>query len=271
MRSAIGFLFKSMVLLVLLSGGSILWIWLSLPQVAVLKSSYPVLKYRGPEEPPFVSIQKARPARWVSLSQIAPNAVHAIMISEDWAYYQHHGYDVNQIREAFEEDWEKKSFARGASTITQQVARNVFLSKEKNLWRKAKEFYLAMELDETVGKNRVLEVYLNIAEWGPGIFGIGDASAYYFHKTPMELSAKEGAFLAMLLPSPVRYGQSFRSRRLTDYATETVQDILGKMVQANYLSDEEKTAEWNRPFSFEQVEPAMEPNGAFDHLKSGSE
>ena len=76
------------------------------------------------------------------------------------------------MREAFQEDWERKSFARGASTITQQVVRNIFLTKDKNIWRKAKELYLAVELDEKVDKKRVLETYINIAEWGPGIFGI---------------------------------------------------------------------------------------------------
>lgn len=223
----------------------------TLPDVRVLKSYYPVVKYRGPEVPPLVSIQKNRPSQWTSLAEVAPHAIHAILISEDWAYYQHHGYDVNQIKEAFEEDWERKSFARGASTITQQVARNVFLSKDKNLWRKAKELYLAAKLDETVGKRKVLETYLNIAEWGPGIFGIRDAAFYYFKKTPAELGAKEGAFLAMLLPSPIRYSQSFRDRHLTEYASDTVQSILDKMVQAHYLTDEEKNAEWHRPLPFE--------------------
>jgi monofunctional biosynthetic peptidoglycan transglycosylase len=245
------FWLKSIVLIAFLLVALAFITWKSLPDVRVLKSAYPVVKYRGPDEPPLVSIQKNRPPQWVSLGEVSTLAVHAVLISEDWAYFQHHGYDLNQIKDAFQEDWETKSFARGASTITQQVARNVFLAKDKNLWRKAKELYLAMDLDQAVGKRKVLETYLNVAEWGPGIFGIRAAAFYYFKKSPAELGAKEGAFLAMLLPSPVRYGQSFRDRHLTDYASETVESILDKMVQAHYLSEEEKNAEWQRPLAFE--------------------
>jgi monofunctional biosynthetic peptidoglycan transglycosylase len=228
-----------------------------LPDVAALRTLYPIVRYQGPKLPPSVGLQKERPGNWVGLSEVSLRAVNAILISEDWAYYQHHGFDMNQIKEAVQEDWERKGFARGASTITQQVVRNVFLSKDKNLWRKLKEIYLARRLDETVGKKKVLETYLNIAEWGPGIFGIEDASLYYFQKRPAELTAKEGAFLAMLLPSPIRYGQSFRQRQLTDYASDTIQTILDKMVQAHLLTDEEKSAEWSRPLSFEQNSPRV--------------
>jgi monofunctional biosynthetic peptidoglycan transglycosylase len=229
----------------------IAWTYFTLPDVQRLKTQYPVVKYEGPDVPPLVTFQKWRPRNWVSLSDISKVAVGAIIVSEDWAFYQHNGYDVNQIKEAVRTDWEEGKFARGASTITQQVARNVFLTKDKNLVRKAKEFYLAIKLDEIVGKKRTLETYLNIAEWGPGIFGIYSASHYYFQKEPSELSAKEGAFLAMLLPSPIRYAQSFRKRRLTEYAEETIESILSKMTQAHYLTEDARISQLNRPLSFE--------------------
>ncbi len=227
--------------------------WMSLPKVGVLKTRFPVVEYQGPDDPPIVEIRKGRPSGWTSLSEISQLATAAILISEDSAFYQHHGYDPGQIREALETDLEEHRFARGASTITQQVVKNVFLTRDKNLWRKAKELYLATELDRTVPKRRVLEIYMNIAEWGPGIFGIRAASRYYFQKTPGELTAKEGAFLAMLLPSPIRYGQSFRQRHLTDFAAEEINDILDKMVHAHHLTEEEKTAELNQPLSFETL------------------
>lgn len=239
-----------LILVILVSGISA---WMSLPKVGVLKTRYPVVEYQGPDDPPIVEIQKARPAGWVSVAEISPLATAAIVISEDSAFFQHHGYDPNQIREAIETDLERHAFSRGASTITQQVVKNVFLERDKNLWRKAKELYLATELDRIVPKRRVLEIYMNIAEWGPGIFGIRAASEYYFQKRPAELSAKEGAFLAMLLPSPIRYGQSFRQRHLTDFAAEEIQDILDKMVQAHHLTEEEKTAEQSQPLSFEAL------------------
>ena len=245
---------------VLFAGLSGIVVYETMPDVQVLRNSYPIVRYQGPDQPPAVSIQKNRPLGWSTITEISPHAVQAIVISEDWAFYQHHGFDMNQIREAIQEDWDRKSFARGASTITQQVVRNVFLTKDKNIWRKAKELYLAVRRDETVGKRKVLETYLNIAEWGPGIFGIHAAATYYFQKKPSELSAKEGAFLAMLLPSPIRYGQSFKKHSLTDYASETILSILEKMEQAHYLSEEEKSAEWNRPLPFEQTETPPPPS-----------
>jgi monofunctional glycosyltransferase len=251
-RKRFGFL-KVLFGVIFLAVVALFWIYFTLPDVRMLKLQFPVVQYRGPEVPPTVSFQKTRPRMWTSLAEVSRAAVGAIIVSEDWAYYQHSGYDMNQIKEAFHEDWEEKKFARGASTITQQVARNVFLTKEKNLWRKAKEFYLAIKLDEIVGKRRTLETYLNIAEWGPGIFGIRAASHYYFSKEPSVLTAKEGAFLAMLLPSPVKYGQSFRKKRLTDYAEDTVESILSKMTQAHYLTEDERILQANTPLPFEVI------------------
>jgi monofunctional biosynthetic peptidoglycan transglycosylase len=227
------------------------------PHPEILKTQFPVVEYRPAQHSaPLVKLARTRPAGWVSLGSISKVAVGAVVVSEDWAFYQHKGYDPNQIREAVKESIEEGSLGRGASTITQQVVRNVFLTKEKSVWRKIKELYLAVRLEETVKKARILEIYFNIAEWGPGIYGIGSASQYYFKKSPSELTAKEGAFLAMLLPSPIRYGQSFRKRTLTDYASETVESILDKMTQAHYLSEEERDRELATPLSFEI--PAIE-------------
>jgi monofunctional biosynthetic peptidoglycan transglycosylase len=221
------------------------------PDVGALARSYPVVTYASKGKPPRVSLSRIRPGNWVGLDEISKAAKGAIVVSEDWAFYQHGGYDPNQIKEAIKEDFEEHGFARGASTITQQVVRNVFLEKDKNLWRKLKELFLAVKLEHSVHKNRILEVYLNIAEWGEGVYGINQASHLYFHKEPGELGAKEGAFLAMLLPSPKRYSQSFRSRQLTDYARSTIDSILGKMVQAKYITEEERVLERLSPLSFE--------------------
>ncbi len=224
------------------------------PDVSTLKTQYAVVRYQGASKPFTISMQKGRPAGWVSLPEISKSAVAAIVVSEDWAFYSHKGIDTNQIHEALQEDLEAKSFVRGASTITQQVVKNVYLDQEKSISRKIKEIILAVKLEKVVGKSRILETYLNIAEWGEGVFGIGAASRLYFGKAPSELSAKEGAFLAMLLPSPKRYAQSFRQKRLTDFARKTVDSILGKMVQAKYLTEEDRSFEAVRPLSFEKIE-----------------
>jgi monofunctional biosynthetic peptidoglycan transglycosylase len=225
------------------------------PDVSVLRHSFPVVTYLGPEKPAHVSLRASRPINWVGLDDISHVAVGAIIVSEDWSFYQHGGYDPNEIKEAIKEDWEDKGFTRGASTITQQVVRNVFLDKDKNLWRKLKELYLAVRLEQVVGKKKILETYMNVAEWGEGVYGIGQASQFYFHKPPAELTAKEGAFLAMLLPSPKRYSQSFRAHKLTEYARSTIDSILGKMVRARYLTDEESALEKVASLSFEEPLP----------------
>lgn len=236
-----------------------LFVWIAIqffrtefPDPSVLKTSFPIVHYRGLKDPVEISVVSGRPANWVAIGDVSKAATGAIIVSEDWAFYTHKGYDANQIKEAIQEDWEQRRFARGASTITQQVVRNIFLSKDKNLWRKLKEFYLAIQVEKSLSKRRILEIYLNIAEWGEGIYGIGPASRHYFGKAPSQLTAKEGAFLAMLLPSPKRYSQSFRARRLTDYARETIDSILSKMTQAHYLTEEERQVERVHPLAFEQ-------------------
>jgi monofunctional biosynthetic peptidoglycan transglycosylase len=248
-RARIGPILTLVILIVL---GGVALLFRMVPDVSVLKTEYPVVNYRGKAEPPRVTLSKGRPREWVPLGEISKAAVGAIVVSEDWAYFQHHGYDPKQMKEAIQVDWEDGSFSRGASTITQQVVRNVFLSKDKHITRKLLELYLAVRLDEHVSKRRVLETYFNIAEWGEGIYGIAGASAFYFGKPPRDLTAKEGAFLAMLLPSPIRYGASFREGHLTDYARETIDSILAKLVQAHYLTEEEHATEVARPLAFER-------------------
>jgi monofunctional biosynthetic peptidoglycan transglycosylase len=247
------------IIFILFLGGTsavaLQYIQSELASVSVLKSQYPVLQYRGPNELPEVKLTQRRPVSWVVLPDVSLVAVGAVVVSEDWAFYQHEGFDWNQITEALKKDLKQGRFARGASTITQQVIKNVFLGPEKTLLRKIKEFILAVSLDRAVSKNRILEVYLNIAEWGEGLYGIGPASFYYFGKSPSQLTAKEGAFLAMLLPSPKRYSQSFRGRKLSEYARETIESILDKMKQARYLTEEQLQDQLSQPLSFETLAP----------------
>lgn len=229
------------------------------PDVAILATKYPVIVYQGPKNPVKVRIASTPPPGWTRIDQIAKPALGAVVVSEDWAFFSHEGFDANQLREAIKEDIADRKFSRGASTITMQVVKNVFLSQEKTLYRKAKEFILAIRLDRRVSKRKVLETYFNIAEWGEGTFGIGSASRKYFGKSAAELTPKEGAFLAMLLPSPKRYSQSFRDGRLTPYAAKTIRSILEKMAQAHYISEAERDAQFAAHLPFERI---VEPPAA---------
>lgn len=193
---------------------------------------------------------KKKPKNWVSLKEIDYTAAHAVVVSEDWSFYGHSGYDLGQIKEAAVEAIEGER-TRGASTISQQVVKNLYLSPEKTLRRKFKELMYSTYMERNVSKEKILETYLNIAEFGPGIYGIKAAARYYFKKSPKELTAKEGAFLAMLLPSPKRYGESFRKGKMTEFAQKTVSNILDKMVVAKYIKEDQLERLKGQRFSWE--------------------
>ena len=221
--------------------------------VSALEQSYPKVIYDEKTKSSRIEITKKRPPYWVSLGSISPLAVSAVVLSEDWAFYQHNGFDWDQIWDSFQKNLKVGRFARGGSTITQQVVKNVYLSHEKTLLRKLEEAVLTVRLERQLTKRRILEIYLNVVELGPGIYGIGPASRLYFSKSPAELSAKEGAFLAMLLPSPKKYSVSFRKQTLTPYAAGTIRSILAKLLATHRLSEESYRAALSTPLSFEKV------------------
>lgn len=149
---------------------------------------------------PFVVGPKNR--YWTSSNNIPPEMKWAVILAEDSNFYQHEGFDVKAIKQAIKYDLEKKSLKRGASTITQQTAKNLFLSREKTLTRKLKEVYLAWRMEQELTKGRIIELYLNVVELGPMVYGIGHGSRYYFGKPASSLTPRECAFLAAMLPGP---------------------------------------------------------------------
>lgn len=151
-------------------------------------------------EHPFLVGPKNR--RWTPSGRIPPEMKWAVILAEDSNFYQHEGIDVKAIKQAIKYDLEQKSLKRGASTITQQVAKNIFLSREKTITRKLKEVYLAWRMEQELTKGRILELYLNVVELGPMVYGIGHASQYYFGKPASAMNPRECAFLAAMLPGP---------------------------------------------------------------------
>lgn len=140
---------------------------------------------------------------WVPLDQISPYLVKAIISSEDTAFFSHRGFDLGELRKVLAESLENFEFPRGASTITQQLAKNLYLSPSKNPIRKIKEALITMRLEGTLSKRRILELYLNVIELGPMIFGVEAASRHYFGKTAKSLSPYEAAFIAAIIPNPI--------------------------------------------------------------------
>lgn len=250
---------------------TILLFYVTLPNPSVLKTQYVHIVYDPVAEKAKAQLVKNRPNSWVPLSQISQRAIGAVIVSEDWAFYSHSGYDLEQIWEAFDESIKEGRWVRGASTITQQVAKNVFLQNTRSFWRKLRELAIAVQMEGALSKKRILEIYLNIAEWGRGIFGIGEASRHYFHKAPSELTAKEGAFLAMLLPSPKRYSESFRKKELTGFAEKTVNAILHKMVRGQFITEEQRLVLAQQPLSFESLKPSSFESLGYDSLPEEEE
>jgi monofunctional glycosyltransferase len=150
--------------------------------------------------------------QWVSLSQIPPYVIKAVIIAEDDKFWTHEGFDYEAIQKAIEKDIKKRKFALGGSTISQQLAKNLYLTPSKNPVRKIKEAILTWRLERNLSKKRIIELYLNVVEWGDGLFGIEVAARHNFGKPVSELTAREGARLAAVLPNPRRFNPTGTSR-----------------------------------------------------------
>ena len=147
---------------------------------------------------------------WTPSKNIPSEMEWAVIVAEDANFYRHEGIDVKAIKSAIKYDLEKKRFARGASTITQQTAKNLFLSREKSVTRKIEEIYLAKRMEQELTKGRILELYLNLVELGPMVYGIGHGARYYFDKPAGSLTPRECAFLAAMLPGPQKVYNPYR-------------------------------------------------------------
>jgi monofunctional biosynthetic peptidoglycan transglycosylase len=165
------------------------------------------LRTTNPKRTAFMG-DKSRPVKqsWVPLSQISRNLRQAVIVAEDGAFYQHKGIDFYEFKESLKKNAKELSFARGFSTISMQLARNLYLSPQKSVARKIKEIIIALSLEYKLTKDRILELYLNLIEWGRGIYGIEAAAQHYFDKSANSLSRYESAFLAAIIPSPQRLG-----------------------------------------------------------------
>ncbi len=143
-----------------------------------------------------------RVQRWVGYSRISNDLKRAVLVAEDDAFWQHEGVDFEQLQESIETDWARGRFSRGGSTITQQLAKNLYLSPSKNPLRKLREWVIARRLEAELKKARIFEIYLNVIEWGDGIYGIEAAARTYFRRSAAELGPAEAALLAGAIVNP---------------------------------------------------------------------
>jgi monofunctional biosynthetic peptidoglycan transglycosylase len=199
--------FWKIILILLVLGALDIGRYFVYPNVSSLKNKQPIptafMEYResqwADENRDMHITQK-----WVNMNQISPNIIKAVLIGEDDGFYNHDGFDVKGMENAIERSIKKKTLA-GGSTISQQLSKNLYLSPSKNPVRKIKEAIITWRIEKTLSKRRILEIYLNVAEWGDGIFGIEAASHHYYHKSAKNLSGDEAAHLAAVLPNPIKY------------------------------------------------------------------
>jgi len=179
--------------------GALTYVYVTLPDVRPLASA-------NPPTTAFIELRAAearaqgrmprRDQRWVSYERISPHLKRAVLVAEDDAFWDHDGVDFEQLKESIETNLERGRFARGGSTITQQLAKNLYLSPSRNPIRKLSELIIARRLEATLTKRRILELYLNVVEWGNGIYGAEAAARAYFHKPAAAVGPSEAALLA---------------------------------------------------------------------------
>ena len=183
----------------------LVYAYLTLPDVRLLHASNPsttaFMELRA-REARAKGQQPRRLQRWVSYSRVSPSLKRAVLVAEDDAFWQHEGVDFDQLQESLEADWVRGRFARGGSTITQQLAKNLYLSPSKNPLRKLRELIIARRLEAELTKARILELYLNVIEWGDGVYGVESAARTYFHLSSADLAPAESALLAAAIVNP---------------------------------------------------------------------
>ena len=196
---------------------------------------------------------------WVPLSRISPYLVKAVLIAEDDKFWSHEGFDYESIKQAIEKDLQSGRLKFGGSTISQQLARNLYLSPAKSFWRKFREVLITWRMEQVLPKKRILEIYLNVVEWGDGVFGAEAASRHYFDKPASQLSPREAARLAVVLPSPRKLDPA-GSQRYVERRAEVIYGIMQKrgIVPPEFESPPEEPAEGS---SINQVLPF--PAGEF--------
>lgn len=190
---------------------------------------------------------------WIPISRVPQHVLNAVVVAEDGTFYEHGGIDWFEVQESLEKNLEEGRAARGASTITQQLAKNLFLSTSKDPVRKLKEVIITLLMERQLSKRRILELYLNCIEWGRGVFGIEAAARTYFGKSASALTLDEGARLAAVIPSPLRHRPDANSR----YVLRRKGIVLSRMFARRQIPD--TTEEEDQSKSLEQSPEGESP------------
>jgi len=190
----------------------------------------------GPHRP--IDVSPASPD-FIALRDVPPLFVRALLLAEDAGFYGHRGIDLRELPAALLTNWSRGGAARGASTITQQLAKNLFLSRDKQLGRKLQELAITFLLESALDKDRILEIYLNIIEWGPDLHGLRPAARRYFGREPRALTPAEMAFLVAIIPGPIKYQGSFAHGTPGPGLRSLIDELLAKLRSVDAIGEEE--------------------------------
>ena len=218
-------------------GGFLGYTILSLPDVTELANHHPeitsFIEYRKEQAEKDGEELKVR-CQWTDLQNIPEVLQRTVVVSEDAAFWSHEGVDWYEIKQSIKENLEEGKRLRGASTITQQTAKNLYLNPDRNLYRKFQEFLITRDLEAHLSKDRILELYLNYIEFGEGIFGIKSAALYYFGKIPAQLDLSEMVRLVAIIPSPLL----LNPRRASGELRWRSYEILRRLYRFNFIPEE---------------------------------
>jgi monofunctional biosynthetic peptidoglycan transglycosylase len=210
-------LFTGIVVLAVVGFGCAACAYLTLPDVRSLRTANPPtttfieLRMREAES---AGKKPRRVQTWVSYERISSHLKRAVLVTEDAAFFQHEGVDFDELEKSVELNWKKGQFLRGGSTITQQLAKNLYLSPSKNPVRKFREFLIARRLEAELSKRRIFEIYLNVIEWGDGLYGAEAAARQYYKVPAAALGPEQAAMLASMIFNPRKYNPALPTRFL---------------------------------------------------------
>ncbi|MCM2314020.1 MAG: monofunctional biosynthetic peptidoglycan transglycosylase [Thermoanaerobaculia bacterium] len=235
--------------------------WLTFPDVEKLRKE-------NPKTTAFMELRRKQlrkqgksdelQRRWVPYDRISPNLRRAVIVSEDSAFYDHEGVDVDELKKSFETNLEKGKLARGGSTITQQLAKNLYLSPSKNPYRKVRELLITRALERELTKKRILEIYLNSVEFGERVYGAEAAARFYFKKPASALTPSEAALLAGCLPNPRKMNPGAPNKRLR--ARQRI--ILSRMTRWGRYFEQQVLSAPPPPRAADEETPPAETTGS---------
>ncbi len=198
--------------------------------------------------------------KWIPLSKLPRHLINAVVLAEDGTFWEHGGFDWYEFQQSLKKNWEKKRVVRGASTITQQLAKNIYLSTSKDPIRKLKEWIITLLLEHHLEKQRILEIYLNVIEWGRGIFGVEEAARAYFGRSASALTYEQSLRLAAVIPSPLKHKPTDGSRWVMFRKRVIAQRMMGRKYTETELEPEEDEDDNDAPSQLKETALSKPPS-----------